>query len=268
MALVAANGLALNRLYFDTTLHKADYRGAAYRIQANERAGDVVLVDGPNPELVFNHYYQDGYGGQARVFDLRPLADEDYDEVSEKLQEYTAGASRAWEVLYFRSPGPIQFWLATHGWSSAPTDHNGIRVLLYVLDRGPLVEQTLDVPFGDGLTLHVAGVEGPAITAGDALRVTTRWRVDAPLPDYKFSLRLLTPDGQVLIADDYLPQNWFAPTSQWAVGEVVDQRALLLPADLPAGTYLVTLRLYDPANGVPVETPAGQDILLGTVKVE
>ena len=268
VALVAANGLALNRLYFDTTLHKADYRGAAYRIQANERAGDVVLVDGPNPELVFNHYYQDGYGGQARVFDLRPLADEDYDEVSEKLQEYTAGASRAWEVLYFRSPGPIQFWLATHGWSSAPTDHNGIRVLLYVLDRGPLVEQTLDVPFGDGLTLHVAGVEGPAITAGDALRVTTRWRVDAPLPDYKFSLRLLTPDGQVLIADDYLPQNWFAPTSQWAVGEVVDQRALLLPADLPAGTYLVTLRLYDPANGVPVETPAGQDVLLGTVKVE
>jgi hypothetical protein len=36
---------------------------------------------------------------------------------------------------------------------------------------------------------------------------------------------------------------------------------------LPPGSYLVTLRLYDPTNGVPVETPAGQDVQLGTVEV-
>jgi hypothetical protein len=71
----------------------------------------------------------------------------------------------------------------------------------------------------------------------------------------------------VILADDYMPQNWFAPTSQWSLGEVVDQRALFLPVDLPAGPYQVALRLYDPANGVPVETPAGQDVVLGTVEV-
>jgi hypothetical protein len=268
VALVAANGLALNRLYFDTTLHKADYRGAASRIQMNEAPGDVVLVDGPNPELVFNHYYQDHFHGQAPVFDLRSLADEDYDTVSEKLQEDTSGASRVWEVLYFHSPGPVQFWLATRGWSSAPTDHNGIRVELYGLDRGPLVEQEMATEFGPGLTLRESGVEGPSVAAGDLLRVTTRWQVDAPLPEYKFSLRLLTSDGQVVMADDYEPQNWFAPTSQWAAGEVTDQRALLLPVDLPPGAYIVTLRLYDPTNGVPVETPAGQDVPLGRVQVQ
>lgn len=267
IALVAANGLALNRLYFDTTLHKADYRGAAARIYANERVGDVVLVNGPNPELVFNHYYLDTFAGQAPVYDLRPLADEAYDEVSETLKEYTAGADRVWELLYFRSPGPVQFWLATQGWPTAPTDHNGIRMMLYGLDRGPLVEQTIATSFGAGLTLQAAGVEGSAVEAGDLLRVTTRWQVDAPLPEYKFSLRLLTPDGQVVVADDYVPQNWFAPTSQWAIGAAVDQRALLLPADLPASAYMVTLRLYDPTNGVPVETPVGQDVVLGTVEV-
>jgi hypothetical protein len=170
-------------------------------------------------------------------------------------------------LLYFRSPGPAQFWLATHSWSSAPTDHNGIRIMLYGLDRGPLVEQEVGTPLGTGLTLRRAGVEGPTVRAGDLLRVTTRWQVDAPLPEYKFSLRLLATDGQVVVADDYVPQNWFAPTSQWALGEAVDQRALLLPVDLPPGPYLVTLRLYDPANGVPVETPAGQDVVLGTVEV-
>jgi hypothetical protein len=88
------------------------------------------------------------------------------------------------------------------------------------------------------------------------------------LPEYKFSLRLLDAAGQVVLADDYVPQNWFAPTSQWVVGEVVDQRALLLPVDLPPGDYLVTLRLYDAGNGVPVETPAGQDVQLGHITVE
>jgi hypothetical protein len=29
----------------------------------------------------------------------------------------------------------------------------------------------------------------------------------------------------------------------------------------------VTLRLYDPSNGVPVETPAGQDVQLGSVEI-
>jgi mannosyltransferase len=267
IVLVAANGLALNRLYFDTSLHKADYRGAAYRIHSNEKPGDAVLVDGPNPDLVFNHYYQDEYRGLAPVYDLRPLADQEYDEISEALLEYTQGAERVWEVLYFRAPGPVQFWLATHGWASAPTDHNGIRLSLYALDRGPLVTQAMATPFGEGLTLAEAGVEGPIVQPGDLLRVSTRWQVASPLPDYKFSLRLLTQDGQVILADDYMPQNWFAPTSQWSLGEVVDQRALFLPVDLPAGPYQIALRLYDPANGVPVETPAGQDVVLGTVEV-
>lgn len=267
VGLVAANALALNRLYFDKTLHKPDYHGAAYRIYIDEHPGDVILVDGPNPDLVFNHYYQDKYQGQATVYDLRPLADKRYEHISEALQEITAGADRAWEVLYFHSPGPVQFWLATHGWSSAPTDHNGIRVMLYGLDRGPLIEQPLAVAFGLELVLSKAGVEGPVAQTGDLLRVTTRWQVEAAVPEYKFSLRLLNPDGQVVMADDYVPQNWFSPTSQWAVGAITDQRALLLPVDLPPGAYLVTLRLYDPATGVPVETEMGQDVLLGTVEV-
>lgn len=268
IGLVVANGLALDRLYFDTALHKPDYQGAAARIYAGEATGDVVLVDGPNPELVFNHYYKETFAGQAPVFDLRPLANKEYEKISERLADYTSGATRVWELLYFRTPGAVQMWLATHGWSSAPTDHNGIRVMLYGLENGPLVEQEIATAFGEGLTLQKAGVEGPTLAAGDLLRVTTHWQVDAPLPEYKFSLRLMTPDGQVVLADDYVPQNWFAPTSQWAVGEAVDQRALLLPVDLPSGSYLVTLRLYDPNNGVAVETPAGPDVVLGAVEVE
>ena len=44
-ALVGLNGLALSRHYNDETVHKPDFKGAAWRIQNEERLGDVLLVD-------------------------------------------------------------------------------------------------------------------------------------------------------------------------------------------------------------------------------
>ncbi|MCB0080514.1 MAG: hypothetical protein KDE47_06275, partial [Caldilineaceae bacterium] len=73
---------------------------------------------------------------------------------------------------------------------------------------------------------------------------------------------------EIVSAQDYVPQNWFAPTSTWPVGsESVDRRGFLLPADIVPGHYQVTLRLYDPATGAVAETPMGQDIVLGTVEI-
>jgi 4-amino-4-deoxy-L-arabinose transferase-like glycosyltransferase len=264
VGLLSASGMALQRIYTEPSLHKPNFRDAAATINREVNPTDVVLVDGPNPQLVFAHYYN----GPAPVHDLRDLEGKSYEEVNATLTAATQNAARAWELLYFHTPGPVQFWMATHGWAAAATDHNGIRVTLYGLDHKPLVEQQMDVAFGPGLTLYHAGVGGPSVQRSDLVRVTTRWQVDAPLPEYKFSLRLATPDGQVILADDYVPQNWFAPTSQWVMGSIaVDQRALFLPADLPPGPYMITLRLYDPTNGVAVESASGQDVLLGTIEV-
>jgi hypothetical protein len=81
-------------------------------------------------------------------------------------------------------------------------------------------------------------------------------------------MRLQDRAGNVVLANDYVPQNWFAPTSIWLTGQPAsDRHGLLIPGTLPAGDYRVTLRLYDPANGVAVETDAGQDVLLAEVNV-
>jgi len=264
LSLAATNGLALDRLYHDESLHKPEFRGAAQRIQRREQPGDVILVDGPDPEKVFLHYYR----GDAPVHDLRPLLDADGDEVAAALTDLTADAPRAWGVLYFHTPGPVQHWLATHGWSSAPSDHNDIRVTLYGMPHEPLPSQPLDVAFGPDLVLERAAVSESPLARGDLLRTTTEWQVLQPLPDYKFSLRLVDGAGNVVLADDYAPQNWFAPTSTWAVGPGIDRRSLLLPTDLSPGPYRVTLRLYDPATGVAMETEAGPDVTLAEVAVE
>jgi hypothetical protein len=264
-ALLAANGLALDRHYHDTTLHKPDFRAAAEFIRAYEQPGDVILVDGPNPELVFKHYYW----GPAPVVDLRPLLDADGEEVEQTLRKVTTGALRAWEVMLFRRPGPIQMWLATQGWAAAPTYHNLIRLSLYGLpDAGALIERPLNLPFGPELELVSVGISQDTLRAGDLLRISTHWQTIQQAPDYKFSLRLLDAAGAVVESWDYVPQNWFAPTPIWIVGQpATDQHAILIPHSMAPGTYRVTLRLYDPATGAAVETDAGQDVTLAEITV-
>jgi mannosyltransferase len=262
IVLLATSLVAIDRQYNEAAFQKPDFRTTAFAIQDWEQPGDLILVDGPDPQLVFLHYYR----GQLPVHDLRFLTNADFDTIEKTLTQRTAGALRAWEVLYFHEPGPVQFWLARHGWSTPPTEYNGIRVTLYGLPQPgePFAWQRVDLAFGPALTLTRAAVMPAIAQPGDLVRVSSEWRVNASPPESKFSLRLSTAAGAPIQFQDYVPQNWFAPTSTWPVGgTVTDQRAFLLARDLPSGRYRITLRLYDPANGAAVETAAGQDVVLG-----
>ena len=196
------------------------------------------------------------------------LQDTAYDTVGKELAPLLQGAKRVWEVLYFHPPSAVQVWLATQAWATEPTEHNGIRVLLYGLEQNDTHKQALDASFGPALTLQSVDTAPAALHAGDLLRVSTHWFVNQQLPEYKFSLRLTNAAGEPVYTVDYVPQNWFAPTNVWVVGQpATDQRGIPLPDDLPPGVYKLTLRLYDPATGVPVDSSAGQDVLLAEVQI-
>ena len=265
--LLTASGAALHRLYTDSSLHKPDYRAAALRIAAAEQPGDIILVDGPDPQKVFLHYYR----GQAPVYDLRELQDASKEEIDAALSELTRGARRAWGIRYFHPPAAIQAWLAKHGWPAAASEHNGIYVTLYGLEAG-WARRTAPTPhlaFGPSLTLTEVEIDDlSALQAGDLLRVTTHWYVRAALPDLKFSLRLQDASGRVWAAEDYVPRDWFSPTSKWEIdNEMFDPHGLLLPPDLPPGPYQVTLRLYDAATLIPLATAAGDDVTLAEATI-
>jgi hypothetical protein len=262
--LVLGNGLALQRLYTDASQHKPDYRAAAARIAANLEPGDVILVDGPDPEKVFLHYFD----ADAPVYAVGHLQDAAYNAVGAELVPLLQDARRVWEVLYFHPPAAVQVWLATQSWATDPTEHNGIRVVLYGLAQEDTQKRQLDVTFGPALTLQSVDIAPPSAQPGDLVRVRTNWFVNQPLPEYKFSLRLANTAGDPVYTVDYVPQNWFAPTNVWSVGQpAADQRGILLPGDLPPGPYRLTLRLYDPASGVPAESSAGQDVLLAELQI-
>jgi hypothetical protein len=224
----------------------------------------VILVDGPDPSLAFGHYYQ----GDRPVHDLRRLERAPAELVDERLDEATEGLARAWEILFFHEPAVVQVWLATQAWATEPTWHNNIRVTLYALDSGNPLTTSHNLAFDSALTLLSSEVGPAQVRAGDILRVSTDWFKSAPAPDYKFSLRLIDSAGTVALTQDYVPQNWFAPTSAWLENRPArDQRGILIPPELPAGSYDVTLRLYDATSGLPLQTTQGSDVILGKVEV-
>ena len=262
--LVAGNGSALKPYYVDDSYHKPDFRAAVGVIERFGQAGDIVILDGPDPNLVFLHYYHAPYP----IYDMRPFINAPREESYAAMVDQTTDAKRVWEVLLFHEPRGVQEWLARNSWSSPAQDHNGIRLTLYGLTADALQERAADLPVGDTLLLTATATPRLPLTAGDLLAVSTQWTALQPPPDYKFSLRLVNSLGEIVLAQDYVPQNWFTPTSTWPVGApIVDRRGFLVSTDLPAGTYQITLRLYDPTNGVVAETPLGQDIDLGTVEI-
>ncbi|MBN1122828.1 MAG: hypothetical protein JXJ17_17260 [Anaerolineae bacterium] len=97
------------------------------------------------------------------------------------------------------------------------------------------------------LTLSGVDVEWGRAAPGAALPVKLSWHIDeSPTSDANFFVHLLDENAETLIAQvDAEPLGGAYPTSQWRSGEIVSERVdLLLPADLPPGTYRLVTGFY------------------------
>jgi hypothetical protein len=110
---------------------------------------------------------------------------------------------------------------------------------------------------------------------GEALTPTLVWRARTTSANraYTVLLHLVDADGNVVAQGDGLPVR---PTTSWRRGEVVsDERLVVLPADLPAGTYTVLVGLYDATDPAYPRLPVTVDgvprddgrVPLGTIAI-
>jgi hypothetical protein len=134
--------------------------------------------------------------------------------------------------------------------------------------------------FGSDIALLQAELpEGP-LQPGDRTSVRLVWRGDQRSEtDYTIFVHLLDTNGNLVAQVDTPPLGGFYPTSAWLPGmPVADELELMLPADLPAGRYQVSVGMYDPvdqqrlfatlgspATGLSVDNGAA---FLGTIDVE
>lgn len=129
-----------------------------------------------------------------------------------------------------------------------------------VFEPPATMEQRVAARFGDLATLLGYDLTLP-LTRADPLRLTLYWRaeVTAAIP-YAVSVQLWDGNGVLRAQRDQQPGDGAFATTGWIPGEVLtDVYHLDLPGDLPAGTYTLIVKMYDPASGrtLAVEAVAG-----------
>jgi hypothetical protein len=113
----------------------------------------------------------------------------------------------------------------------------------------PVEAQTADALFGEAIEL--VEVQLPASAErGEPLTLTLFWASRVTVEqDFTVFVHLLRPDGEFIAAFDAPPLSGLYPTSFWAPGEtIVDTHELQL--DVPPGSYLLQVGLYELASGV------------------
>jgi 4-amino-4-deoxy-L-arabinose transferase-like glycosyltransferase len=106
----------------------------------------------------------------------------------------------------------------------------------------------LTVDFGEAIRLQGYDIGASAVRTTGYLTVTTQWQARVPVPeDYRLFVHVLDEDGKLVGHADVPPAGPDAPTSTWQPHRYYRwMHPVLLPSDLPAGPYWVTLGLYRP----------------------
>ncbi|MFN3761730.1 MAG: hypothetical protein ACK4WK_00830 [Anaerolineae bacterium] len=124
-------------------------------------------------------------------------------------------------------------------------------------------------------------VPGAAVRPGERLLLDLYWQAGGPLGENDVVFTHLVgathnpaTGNPVWAQDDHEPLRGGCPTSLWLPGRLMrDRYELALPADTPAGEYLLEIGMYrwDTGERLPVSgdgaDPDARRILLGTVRV-
>ena len=123
-------------------------------------------------------------------------------------------------------------------------------------------EETTNLVFGDSIHLRGFVMPGGNVHhAGEPLEISLLWQSDQTFDhDYAVAWYVANPDtSQVVVQGQDSPhQAGFAPTSTWQSSVPVwDNRALLLPPDIPPGIYEIWIVVYrhDPESGNIIRLP-------------
>jgi hypothetical protein len=131
--------------------------------------------------------------------------------------------------------------------------------------------RTLDIRFGDGITLTGADLSPAEVRPGEAVAVRLYWAVvDKPTDDWQVFIHVVPAPGTPPAAQaDFRPAGGLLPTYQWAPGDrFTDEAVVRLPASLVPGEYYVIAGLYRLADGLRNLTGKGETFaLLGRIVV-
>ncbi len=267
---------SLHNLYFDPAYARDDYRQIVADIKAMARPGDGIVLNSANQWEVFTYYYRDG----APVYPLPRSRPPEAAVVAAELEQIAATHQRLFVAYWGESEadpqGLIESWLAANAYPAVSRWYGRVRVVVYGLAARPgEPAEAVDAHFGETVRLLGYAPGETSGSPGQVIPVTLFWQADSPLTvRLKVFIHLLDEAGNLVAQNDSEPLGNLAPTTSWPTGErVVDRHGVLLPAELPPGSYQLVLGLYRLSDGARLDVsvgnePVGDHLPLGTVVVQ
>ena len=241
--LTMADGLDI--LYRHPDFQRDDIRGLARQIDESLRPGDAVLVSAAGLTEALGYYYK----ADAPLYGLPTSADDG--QTRRQVLDMIDAHDRIYAVFYGMAEqdprGVIESTLNRHAYEIDEVWVGDLRFVRYATAAGLDAPQRLDLRFGDEIWLRSYAIGSLTARAGDALSVQFIWSADArPAGRYKVFLQLLDADGRLAAQRDSEPAGGLSLTTTWqADAPMLDNHALLIPSDLPAGEYTLIAGLYD-----------------------
>ena len=251
--LTMANGL--NILYRHPDFQRDDIRGLARQIEESLRPGDAALVSAAGLAEALGYYYK----ADAPLYGLPTSADDG--QTRRQVLDIIDAHDRIYAVFYGAEEqdpnGVVESTLNRHAYEIREIWVGDMRFVDYATAAGLDAPQRLDLRFGEEIWLRSYALGARSARAGEALPVQFIWSADArPAGRYKVFLQLLDADGRLAAQRDSEPAGGLSLTTTWeADAPVLDNHALLIPSDLPAGEYTLIAGLYainDPAARLTV----------------
>ncbi|MER3449017.1 MAG: hypothetical protein C4315_04310 [Chloroflexota bacterium] len=167
----------------------------------------------------------------------------------------------------------LELWLNTRAYRFTAGWVGSYEVFGYLPPVGSLPRVQAGYVWENGVELVAFGAETDRVGLGEAFRLEFDFRAVRPVNgDYDWFVHLLAPDGRVILGRHAQPGFGALPTSGWAVGATVTDRAgILVPWDTPPGEYDLIAGFFRPGAGpVPVagwSGPPAEYAILGKVTV-
>jgi hypothetical protein len=253
VSVVTLSGFSLRRHYRDPLQGSpnAGYMQALEQIEAHARPGDGIITITPyQHDFPMNHYR-----GRLPILGLAQAEPPLEDGMITLLEGALSAHRRLWLVTAGIQPADpsngVEEWLARHAFKASDEWYGDLRLCLYG-SPGELPEPIpLDIRLGSDISLRGYQIVSQSASPGQILNLSLDWQALAQLDrNYKVSVQLLSPEGQLVAQRDSQPLDGFRPTSTWHLDqEITDRYGLLLPDMLPPGAYQLVLGMYDGETG-------------------
>jgi hypothetical protein len=232
-----------------------DYRELLSYLEAHSQPGDAIIFNIPEDTTILQNHYK----GHLPVHGLIETSAPVTPATASLLDELAAQHPGLWLI-----PGPqapengLEQHLRKRGYQADDESFGDLRLILYAFPKKALTRHPIGAVLGEAIVLESYALD-ESVRAGNVLHLDLYWQAStAVAEDYQVFVHLLDEDGQRWAQKDGPPLLGARPTSSWQPGErLTDRRGLLLPLDMPSGSYHLRVGLYRLSDGSHLLTAEG-----------